>query len=297
MKIIQSFWSKPALAYLSLLNDSRTNGGWISRKYYYISLTLSCLKLLEFYDKVELYTDQFGKKLLIDSLKLPYTNYHTALDNLSELYSEYLWTVGKLFVYGLQTEPFLHVDNDIFIWSRFDQRIEEADLVAQNPEVNQSYYKPVVDSLMKSFTLPKWLIKELGLKEKIVVSNTGVVGGNNFEFFKHYSNEALSLINANTGNLKYVSIGAFSVFAEQYLFCSLADSLNLNVEYLFNRFIDYKADPVLVRFEEIPYRNTYIHPVGSKQNYHLNKSVELTLRHEYPDYYFKLIRLLADNKL
>lgn len=298
MKIIQSFWSKPAFGSISLSNDSRSNGGWINRKYYYFSLTLSCLKLLEFYDRVELYTDLVGKKLLIEVLQLPYTYCHTDLEKINHLYNEYLWTIGKLFVYGLQSEPFIHVDNDIFIWSRFDERIHEASLVAQNPEYNQDYYQPIVQCLIRCFELPKWLMNELKSDKKIIVSNTGIIGGNNFEFFKYYSKKSLSLVNNNFQNLEFINIGAFSVFVEQYMFHFLANDLNTKVEYLIKRFIDYQNDPILMKFEEIPSRNTFIHPVaGGKQNYDINRYAEMSLRLEYPEYYFKILKLLYENKI
>jgi len=73
-KIVQSYWSKPALDDAYLQDDGRFKGGWLHEKYNYMSWALSCLKLRQHYDKVVLFTDDLGKKLLIDKLELPYTD-------------------------------------------------------------------------------------------------------------------------------------------------------------------------------------------------------------------------------
>ena len=51
------------------------------------------------------------------------TEFQQTLDELND-YPIELWAIGKLYAYGLQNEPFLHVDNDTFIWSRFSNKIE-----------------------------------------------------------------------------------------------------------------------------------------------------------------------------
>ena len=128
MKIIQSFWSKPF----------QGSGGWYDLIFHYISWTFSCLKLLEFYDKVELITDKAGYDLLVNKLQLPYTWFQMCLNDIDH-YDEGLWALGKIYTYSMQNEPFIHVDNDVFIWDKFPDRIESAQLIAQHFEYNYSY--------------------------------------------------------------------------------------------------------------------------------------------------------------
>jgi hypothetical protein len=91
MKIIQSFWGGK---YKSI-EDSY---GWWDHRFHWLGWMLSCNQLLRFYDRVELYTDEFGYDILIRKLKLPYTNVHIVLDELNVLPND-LWAMAKIKTY------------------------------------------------------------------------------------------------------------------------------------------------------------------------------------------------------
>ncbi len=82
MKIIQSYWSLPSESRDKDVNG-RSNGGFLDARFNYMSWALSCLCLKRFYKDVELVTDEKGKKMLIDTLKLPYTKVTVCLDDLN----------------------------------------------------------------------------------------------------------------------------------------------------------------------------------------------------------------------
>src|SRR5690606_6540607 len=109
-----------------------------------------CLQLKKYYDEVELYTDDYGKKLLIDKLKLPYNRVVLALNDLDS-YDTFLWTIGKIYTYMLQQDPFIHVDSDIFIWGRFRNDLETAPLIAQDMELSYETYKSFIVDADKNF--------------------------------------------------------------------------------------------------------------------------------------------------
>src|SRR5258708_18545788 len=113
MKIVQSYWSKPVLERGQRRGEDRKRGGWIDIKFHYMSWALSCLSFQKFYPEIQLVTDTFGKSILIDRIGLPYTLFRTDLDHLMDNNTD-LWAIAKLHTYLLQTEPFLHVDNDVF---------------------------------------------------------------------------------------------------------------------------------------------------------------------------------------
>ena len=144
MKIIHSYWSKPSHSKNGILAENRYNGGWLALKYHYMSWALSCLKFKEFYEDVELYTDQEGKELLIDLLNLPSSKVHISLDELNYL-PEQMWALPKIFTYSLQTEPFIHADGDVYIWRKFDNHFEQSPLIAQHLENSFAYYKEALD--------------------------------------------------------------------------------------------------------------------------------------------------------
>ena len=72
MKIVHSFWSKPALGASGDLEKG--NGGWLETKYHLMSWVLSVNLLRRHYDQLVLYTDPQGEDLLIRKLQLPYTD-------------------------------------------------------------------------------------------------------------------------------------------------------------------------------------------------------------------------------
>lgn len=293
MKIVQSLWSKPSLEKDLINNDSRSLGGWLKRKYYYMSWALSCLRLREYYSSVELVTDHYGKTLLIDRLKLPYSNVVVVLNQLDH-YSPYLWTIGKIYTYSIQKEPFIHVDNDVFIWAKFESELETAFIIAQNIEDNNLYYQGVLDTMVKDFVMPEAIRNHISSNlDNILVSNTGIVGGNRVDFFKRYAELAFEIINSNLTSLYKVNIGAFSIAVEQYLFYFLAQDENMSITYLINESINYESDARLLKFHEVPYKTKYIHPVSSfKKNTYICENVEARLKIEYPEYYYRIYNLI-----
>ena len=130
MKIVQSLWSKPNQG---LPFSEKNKLGWPDRKYNYFSWALSVLQFKQYYDEVELVTDKEGYQLLIDKLGLPYSRVQVLLDDVND-YPPRLWAIGKIYVYNIQEQPFIHADGDVFIWKKFDERFESAPLVAQHWE-------------------------------------------------------------------------------------------------------------------------------------------------------------------
>jgi len=114
MEIIQSFWTKPLLEVKNNSFSLKSNAGWYNCHLNFISWTYSCLTLIKHYKNLTLYTDKFGKIILIDLLNLPYTNVEVKLDVLKN-YNSDLWALGKLYTYSIQNKPFIHVDADIYI--------------------------------------------------------------------------------------------------------------------------------------------------------------------------------------
>lgn len=105
MRIVQTFWTAGK-------DPLRESFGWLHPEYNLMSWALSCLSLRSHYDEVALYTDSVGKQLLIDKLKLPYTEVNVVFDDFKCLPQH--WALSKIKTYSLQTGPFLHVDGDVY---------------------------------------------------------------------------------------------------------------------------------------------------------------------------------------
>lgn len=83
-----------------------------------------------------------GAALLVDELGLRFDEVSTNLDELLPSASGW-WGLGKLMAYGYQTEPFIHVDSDVYLWSPLPDRLLTAPVPGQNLESftpGASYY-------------------------------------------------------------------------------------------------------------------------------------------------------------
>ena len=86
MRIVQTFWTAGR-------NPLEYSFGWLRPEYNLMSWALSCISLRKNYDEVALYTDEIGKRVLIDLLHLPYTEVHVVYDE--HLCLSHHWAYAK----------------------------------------------------------------------------------------------------------------------------------------------------------------------------------------------------------
>ena len=128
LKIIYTLWTKP----LTELND---NLGFNSLEAFMDSLILSVNVSKQNYNDVQFYTDNYGMELIKPYMdRLPFSKIHNILDELNWLPSQW-WAYPKMYVYGLQDEPFIHIDNDAYLWNKIGQEyILDNDVICQGLE-------------------------------------------------------------------------------------------------------------------------------------------------------------------
>lgn len=296
MKIIQSLWIKPSLKKMELNYSDRNKGGWLNKKFNYMSLALSCLQFKKYYNQVELVTDSLGYDLLINKLELPYTKVDVKLDDLNDYHPD-LWALGKIYAYSIQKEPFIHVDGDVFIYDKFNVELENSPLIVQNIEKGFSFYNDVVKEIEDNFDyIPEEILKSKENNQQIIAVNAGLLGGSNIEFIQNYSKEAFKFVNDNLHKIHKINIGMFNTVYEQFLFHALAESRNIQIScYLskVNNAFDYLAE-----LTDLPHKRNYIHTVGFyKKSKLICDLVEYRLLTDWPDYYFKIIQLLRTNQI
>ena len=122
--------------------------GWAAPEFHLMGWALSCLQLHKLYGNISLYANSPAARLLIDTLRLPYSNVHLTHDNLNLIHPD-LWAFTKIYTHSLQEQPFLHIDGDIFLFKPFDSGILEGELIAQNIELGTEYcYIPAQKEVM-----------------------------------------------------------------------------------------------------------------------------------------------------
>jgi len=292
MKFIQTLYFNKSLKPL------KHHFGWAAPEYHLMGWALSCLQLKKLYGKVDLYCNSVAAELLIDKLELPYNSVYITHDNL-KIADEKLWALPKIFTYGLQEKPFLHVDGDVFLFEKFPESLLNSELIAQNVEEATNYYLDTQKELMKHFTwFPKCVKSDFNSTIPIKAVNAGILGGNNIEFIKEYTNLAFEYIRQNVQHFSSLNADRFNVFFEQHLFYSLAKEKKIPIEVLIKDTIMDNQYQHLGDFHEVPCKKNYLHLLGQyKKDEHTCRQMALKLRQLYPEYYFKIISLLRAPKM
>lgn len=287
MKLIQSFWSLPCLA--SSKSDSyELCGGWPNERLHAMSWALSKLTLSKHHPEMKssLHTDKTGSDWLINKIGLEYDEVIVDFAKLNKRDSKF-WALGKIMAYSKQTEPFLHVDSDIYIWEPFDQKIMKKKLIAQNVETGHDIYRKVFDEVKSNqIMLPNFEVDDM-----FSAVNAGVLGGQDISFFQDYCKVVLDFISLNSDLISKLPLADYyNMFFEQFFFAQMAKqkygSLNQigtvleeNKGFLHN----------VTRFGLVPQVNNYIHMIGqSKANLELASHIEQRLLFEFPEVYKRI---------
>jgi hypothetical protein len=195
-KAVWTFWTKPKM------NDKSLP--WGTDKHFLLSWVLSFESAKRFYPQTVLITDDAGADLLINKLKLSFTEVSTCLEDLKEEDTRF-WMLGKLYSYRMQQEPFVHLDYDVYLWKRLPLRLDQAPVFAQNPEPlingdtifdDHIYRTGLFKSLVFSANglIPKEMTWYLRMEGFQYAASAGILGGNHISFLHHFADSALSLI-------------------------------------------------------------------------------------------------------
>lgn len=210
MVICQTLWTNKK----SLLEN---DFGWLTPQHHLMGWALSALKLCKHYTDVRLFTDGIGKETLIDRIGLPYTYCFEEYNNFD--YQSCLWALPKMLTYAKQEQPFLHVDGDVIVWEPFNKKLLSSGLIAQNLEIGTEYYKNLFMPLLKELRyIPPVLRANLKLPN-MKAFNAGIMGGQDYVFFKRFVSQAIRLLEKNKGTELN---GSLNMIIEQLLFYSFS---------------------------------------------------------------------------
>lgn len=244
MKIVHSFWTQ----WTGVKNVAAMQANFASAKMHYYSWTISAMQAKKWYPDVELYTDTKGAEVLIEQLKLPYSKVHIVFDNC-DVNGE-LFSYAKLKAYALQTEPFIHIDSDVFLWKKLPTRIETAQIAVQSYEKLGEYhgfqpaYVPAIRDIrhvgferkLSMFTDPTYTMN--------TAYNCGIFGGTNIGAIHDYANEALDFVECPENQEYWGRIGIMP---------NRTKMINATLEQLFLTYKTVKNNiPVELLFENYP---------------------------------------------
>jgi len=290
MRFLQTFWTGT-----SAENPIGIKAGWLSSEYHWMSWALSCLQAKNIFGEINLVTDKKGKEVLIDQLQLPYTTVSIDLEQKLDHYHPALFALAKIYTYSIQTEPFLHLDSDVFIWHKPDDSFLRAPLMAQNIDKNLGLYPETLNEINKHFTyIPSVFLKENYERKDIYASNAGLLGGSDLTFIKEYCRQAFDFIDRNKNDLGKLKVNSLNFIIEQYLFYQLADKANVPISHL-NGIVDVPIFKDYIKFDDFPHVQM-AHPVGGFKKYrHVCDHVAKKLRKDYPEYYYRIINMVRNS--
>ncbi|MBE9180052.1 hypothetical protein IQ268_15890 [Oculatella sp. LEGE 06141] len=288
MRAVWSFWTKPF--------QTHRHTFWNSNKHHWFSWVVSVETARQHYPQTYLVTDDAGARLLVDQLKLPFVSVSTALNLLDRCDPEW-WTLGKLLTYRQQTEPFIHIDNDVFLWKPLAQQVETAPVFTQNPEYldqGQWCYQPEAFETAIKQVGNGWLPAELEWYKPGVANRRGdccgLFGGSHIDFIRHYATSALKLVLHPANRLAWQHLQnkmGHMVLVEQYLLSACVDYhkaqphspfAGIDMQYVFRSAADaFNPDCATAA--------GYTHLMGAKRHRGILNRLELRVQRDYPEYY------------
>ncbi|HET7233779.1 MAG TPA: DUF6734 family protein [Longimicrobium sp.] len=301
MRAVWSFWSRP--------RNVKRGHAWLAERFHLFSWALSLQTARRHYPSTALVTDSEGARMLVDGLGLEFASVSTSLDAL-EGSDPSMWALGKLYAYRQQTEPFVHVDSDVYLWSPLPERIRTAPVFTQNPEpLNEDtfFYRPqLVENAMLS-PPGGWVPAEWSwfLRSGIKLRGEccGIFGGCDLDFIRHYAEQAITLVEHPENRrrwleLPYRELDMISV--EQYL---LAACLEHHARTPGSRFTGVRVEHL---FESVYHAYTpgsaveagYTHLIaGVKGEAPVMARLEARMARDYPAAYERCLRYARDHGL
>ena len=301
MRAVWSFWTRPFRAH--------HHRHWLSETHHLLSWVLSVQTARRHFRATSLITDDAGARMLVDGVGLQFDHISTELNTLEHEDSD-RWCLGKLHAYRAQTEPFVHIDSDCFLWNPLPERMTSAGLLAQNPEEfeysGDSYYRPrlvghILDS--EGAWIPdemRWYMARRGN----AAVNCGVLGGNQLDFIQQYAESGirLALDPANRGGWSRLTDKVYydNLIVEQYLLAACIEYARasrggphrgLDVQYLFDSTGDaYEPDRAA--------HAGFTHLIGyAKSTPDIARRLEARVHRDYPDYYERCVRYVDEHAI
>ena len=192
MLAVWSHWSKPFA--------TRLGGGWPTLAHYLMACVLSVETARIHFEGTRLVTDPTGKEMLVDGVGLEFDDVRLDLSEIDEFDPDW-WNLGKVQAYRVQDEPFVHIDNDVFLWGGLPEGILKADVLAQCPEHfsdTSDYYRLGELEAVRRYPYG-WLPKEVEWCRSVygvhqLSLNTGIYGGHRVDFIRYCAEQMFEML-------------------------------------------------------------------------------------------------------
>lgn len=259
------------------------------------ALSIACAS--RHFPEVQVISSSWGVELF-SQFNLPVTNYSNKLDEIKDI-SRFFWAYGKLVAYNEQKEPFVHIDNDVFMWLPLPIRILDAPMCFQSKEPfkleGYSYYKKLKPCFRAAPVKPKVILKNPVMD---FAYNCGICGGNDLSLFSEWKRCSEEYIFAPENHDVFFKkfpelLTHQNLFHEQYFIASLIKKHKMRdkVEVLHD-------DAMKINEAYPPTEPAYTHLWGTtKKDSGYMAKVRLTLFNQEPDLFFSIHKFCKEHKI
>jgi hypothetical protein len=145
-------------------------------------LALSAVTIKKYHKNFLFITDNLGKKIA-ETCNLPYTEIKSVGDSFDSDPS--FWIHSKIYTYANTQEPFVHYDNDFFLWEELPESLLSNEVFGFHTETFMWHrYEEFNSNLLKAgFKFPKFTEKYWINRIPI---NMALFGGNNWKAINEY---------------------------------------------------------------------------------------------------------------
>lgn len=156
-------------------------------------MALSAATIAKHYPEFRFLTDDAGMHMAVEC-KFPYTKIESVGESFSS--NEVFWVHSKLQSYQCD-EPFLHFDNDLFLWDSLPDFAHKAEVLAFHGESTLwPLYEDMLNKLQTVKHFPK--LQDIYFANRTPI-NMAVFGGNNVKVIQQYSKEVLNIVDSMAG--------------------------------------------------------------------------------------------------
>lgn len=301
MRAVWSYWSRP--------REVARGHAWLAERFHLFSWVLSLETARRHHPRTALVTDTPGARMLVDGLGLEFGAVSTSLDALSRS-DPWMWALGKLYAYREQTEPFVHVDSDVYLWKALPRRLRSAPVFTQNPEPLSEetfFYRP--------HFVEEWLLSRAGgwlppewswfLRSGLAPRGDccGIFGGCDVEFIRHYARQAVAMVEHPENRRTWVDVPHREldmISVEQYLLAACVEHhartpgarfAGVRMEHLFES-VEHAYAPG--QAEAVGYTHLI---AGAKGEAAVMARLEKRMARDHPDAYERCLRYVHDHGL
>lgn len=284
---------KAVFSYFNPENNYLHRCGFKRYSDFLYTTALSILCASRKFKEVEMVSNDWGVEMF-QKLKMPVTSYSNRLNDMKNV-SRFFWAYGKMLAYCDQTKPFVHIDNDVFLWDPLPKRILNAELCFQSHEPfnleGYKYYDMLKQPWAEAPVRPQKIVDN---EVTDFAYNCGICGGSYLNFFKEWKKCSEEYIFSEENQAVFFSekylkmIIHQNLFHEQYFAACLIKmhKMRSKVKVL---------DPDAMKIEN---KLKYTHLWGNtKQDISLMRRVELRLMVEDRPLHDRIEKYLKAHKI